>query len=828
MAKGNEFEERALIFLKYLFELLGFPVTEARQQETGTQNGFDIRIGFLDESGRVRTFYFECKDYKTKISWNDIAVKIHELHASNHRPDGFIALSPHRDFSNIHINVIDNLTKSLQTPIKYWTPSTNVKEYFSLDDAFYEFVFGKRPETTEEEKALIRQKIRSLIVDMLRQKDELSAKPPSIKFPKELTLKLPKIDKDDIIGRADELQELHQLLFSNKKVVVVNGLGGIGKTTLAQGYLSKYYNDYQHIVWISQLTKDIVSDITSTEGLADNLRIFREGKETGQLFNEIISRLKSITGSPNLLILDNVDEELAKLKDYLPGQPHWHVLVTSRKHIEGFHAKELDFLSPEKAIALFKKHCSRITSDDQVADLVKAIDYHTLTIELLAKTAQRHRTDIETLKTAIQNDLRSNISVPHKGKGEKIDNVRSYLSSIFKVSGLTEDEVWLMKQFTCLPAEFHPYDRLLELIDPDETKKEVFAESCSSLVEQGWLLFNAKTEAYKMHLVVQEVAIRQLLPEMQDIDGLLEKITECLDLDQTKDNPIDKFKWIPYGNTLLNNFPDDTSEEIAQLQNNLAVVLQELGDYTGARELLEKALCSDEQNLGPDNPTTAIRYSNLATVLQDLGDYAGARGLLEKAVRSCEQNLGPDHPNTAVSYSNLATVLQDLGDYTEARELLKKALCSDEKNFGPDHPSRAVSYSNMAIVLQALGDYAGARVLLEKAVCSYNQNFGPDHPTTAVSYSNLATVLYDVGDYTGAKVLLEKALRSTEQNFGPDHPTTAVRYSKLALVHRDLGDYAVALELAQKGLSILRKTLPENHPYISQAQSIYDSIKAGL
>jgi hypothetical protein len=132
MNKGIELEEKALKFLKYLFEILGFPVTEARRQEPGTQNGFDIRIGFLDESGRERTFYFECKDYKTKISWNDIAVKIHELYASNHRPDGFIALSPHMDFSNIHINVIDNLSESLQTPIKYWSPTTNVKEYFSL------------------------------------------------------------------------------------------------------------------------------------------------------------------------------------------------------------------------------------------------------------------------------------------------------------------------------------------------------------------------------------------------------------------------------------------------------------------------------------------------------------------------------------------------------------------------------------------------------------------------------------------------------------------------------------------------------------------------
>ena len=61
---------------------------------------------------------------------------------------------------------------------------------------------------------------------------------------------------------------------------------------------------------------------------------------------------------------------------------------------------------------------------------------------------------------------------------------------------------------------------------------------------------------------------------------------------------------------------------------------------------------SDEQNFGPEHPTTAVRYSNLALVLQDLGDYAGAKELLEKAMRSDEQNFGPEHPTTAVRFES--------------------------------------------------------------------------------------------------------------------------------------------------------------------------------
>jgi signal recognition particle GTPase len=67
------------------------------------------------------------------------------------------------------------------------------------------------------------------------------------KTSKELTLRIPKIHLTEVIGREDELEDLHKLLFDNKHVVVVNGLGGIGKTTLAQAYMSLYYDDYQHI-----------------------------------------------------------------------------------------------------------------------------------------------------------------------------------------------------------------------------------------------------------------------------------------------------------------------------------------------------------------------------------------------------------------------------------------------------------------------------------------------------------------------------------------------------------------------------------------------------
>jgi len=48
--------------------------------------------------------------------------------------------------------------------------------------------------------------------------------------------------------------------------------------------------------------------------------------------------------------------------------------------------------------------------------------------------------------------------------------------------------------------------------------------------------------------------------------------------------------------------------------------------------LQERALAIDEAAYDPDHPTVARDLNNLATILQDLGDLAGARPLQERAL----------------------------------------------------------------------------------------------------------------------------------------------------------------------------------------------------
>ena len=107
---------------------------------------------------------------------------------------------------------------------------------------------------------------------------------------KELTISLPKLQENKIVGRQEDLEDIYKRLFDNQQVVLVNGMGGIGKTTVAQVYLTKYYEQYNYIGWITlnasttdAADNNIETDFINTTGLLQRFDINVEGKTVDEL-----------------------------------------------------------------------------------------------------------------------------------------------------------------------------------------------------------------------------------------------------------------------------------------------------------------------------------------------------------------------------------------------------------------------------------------------------------------------------------------------------------------------------------------------------------------
>lgn len=169
---GTDFESKVKPFFKKLFEDMGFFVFEVRNQKSGTQNGFDIKIECEDDCGISRNVFIECKYYDSKLNWSELLNKQVELSGSNYSCDCFIALSPKENLSNINDNlqsVFENFSKH---PVEFWTPDNDVQEMFAIDDGLYQAIYDEPcPFTIIVQEQL--QKIKRKLQLLFKKKDAL-------------------------------------------------------------------------------------------------------------------------------------------------------------------------------------------------------------------------------------------------------------------------------------------------------------------------------------------------------------------------------------------------------------------------------------------------------------------------------------------------------------------------------------------------------------------------------------------------------------------------------------------------------------------------------
>ena len=310
----------------------------------------------------------------------------------------------------------------------------------------------------------------------------------------------------------------------------------------------------------------------------------------------------------NLLVIDNAQAQVAQKEIYerLPGLPNWRVLLTSRLKLEGFDQLPLDTLGLEASIELFRTYYQGNYTEEELEALLQEIGCHTLTVELLAKLLDKLNnllsvsalTEILQQKKLNDPDLQEKIRTNHSGEEQ---GIYFHLMKAFELSKLHEREVWLLKQFVCLPVQQYSVAGLADLL---QEKPLGLNKTLNSLAAKGLLTLH-ENKSFSIHRLIQQVAEYQLKPVYADVKTLVERISNLLHIDQAKDNPVDKFPYVIFGAHIQQVMLDPIEADFASFQSNLALVYQDLGDYEQARDLLKLALQSDMNNFGEDHPSTA-------------------------------------------------------------------------------------------------------------------------------------------------------------------------------------------------------------------------------
>lgn len=129
-----------------------------------------------------------------------------------------------------------------------------------------------------------------------------------------------------------------------RKVFIVHGLGGIGKTQLLVEFTRKHQRSYSAVFWINGSSKEIlrrnIADVASRipqHQLPERSRNYSQNRSASldEAVEDVLEWLSQPLNDQWLLILDNVDREISDteafdVKEYFPTADQGSILITSR------------------------------------------------------------------------------------------------------------------------------------------------------------------------------------------------------------------------------------------------------------------------------------------------------------------------------------------------------------------------------------------------------------------------------------------------------------------------------------------------------------------
>jgi CHAT domain-containing protein/Tfp pilus assembly protein PilF len=280
----------------------------------------------------------------------------------------------------------------------------------------------------------------------------------------------------------------------------------------------------------------------------------------------------------------------------------------------------------------------------------------------------------------------------------------------------------------------------------------------------------------------------------------------------------------------------DHPDAIGSLQN-LAILHQAKGDFTGARALGEELLAAKTKLMGkdhwqvtnarldlaeadvfarltPEDRQALSHCDELSGKAMKLASKGGAEQALPLAKEVLEirtRLLGPKHRSTVLADFWLGTILADLRQFTAAEPHFQRIVHVNKEILGEKHPNYASSMIMLAKLYENMDDYAKAEPLYQKALLIQRDVLGENHPDYLTSVNNLGGLYSAMGNYAEAESLYRQVVQIRKVVLGERHPDYATSLTNLAANYHKMGQFAKAEPLYRQAVQIRRDAIGENH-----------------
>ncbi|KAG9106645.1 hypothetical protein FRC07_008765 [Ceratobasidium sp. 392] len=558
---------------------------------------------------------------------------------------------------------------------------------------------------------------------------------------------------------------------NERRVCVVHGLGGSGKTQIALKAVERTLDHWTDIVYVDATTRETM--ISALEGFAKARRI-------GETYEEALRWLE-MSSKPWLLAFDNADDPDLGLPRFIPGGPHGSVLITTRLRTlaalgrpDGPESEcAVGGMSADEALELLLRK-ARMQSQvlpteetDAATKLVQDLGYLALAIVhagayiWCSKTsiAKYRKQCLEQTKTALEKYSKLPGNVEEYEKTVYTTWVMSYerlsphtrqalgLMAYLHHDGITEEmferaadnRAWVP---TIPPGDEevatrkYVLDHLEFYLDTNgRWDSNAFSEVMDELVLYSLIDYDRVNEAYTLHVLVQDWT-RTMTTDAKTVTATHTSHLLALSIDGSDDLESHAYRrgLLLHVSELLGKLSTGNANDASYF----AKVYDESGRWQQAEQLQVQVLDGTKQALGELHPDTLTSMANLASTYSNQGRWDEAESLEVQVLDASKQALGELHPDTLSSMNNLASTYWNQGRWDEAESLYVQVLDASKQALGELHPETLISMHNLALTYSDMGRLDDAEALLVQAVAANKTVFGEVHCETLEAMEALA------------------------------------------------------------------------------------------
>ncbi|CUA72935.1 Kinesin light chain [Rhizoctonia solani] len=650
-------------------------------------------------------------------------------------------------------------------------------------------------------------------------------------------------------GRGSENAQVIQCITGGKgerRVCVVHGLGGTGKTQLVLNVVERTWDEWNHVIYV---------DASSAEAIEKALKDFGTARNVGETYKNAIAWLESCA-ERWLMVFDNADTLSTNVRQYIPSRGHnGSVMITTRLPDLANLAKgpgsvcHLSSMSQTDGVALLLKTAS---SDDQCppddnTQAAEELDFGRLALAIVhagAYIAHSPGMTIAKYRSLFLSQRRRMLEeyakLPEAARlDERGDTVYTTWKMCYdQLQPESRELLWLtaylhydgifeeiferaarniqVGHYTLPPTELElqACDRvrqyLLVFLDSNGNWDTVkFTRVMADLRSYSLIDFDRMNLTYRIHVLVHDWA-KTVIPHTPElaIECTATLLSLSIDWEEHSKSLAFKRQLGLHVTAALTHNPN--------IGANHSDYMQEVYRYTGQWEqrakLLHRLLSTFREELGEESLKTWSTIRNLAQTYSNLGQYEEVLRLRKQVLDAYKRLHGEEHPATLNCMYDLSCSYLNLGRYDEAEQLQMQTLDAYKRVMGEEHPYTRASMNVLAQTYARLGRFGEVERLQVQALDAYKQVLGSEHPSTLISMNNLALLYSRLGRYKDAEQLQVQTLNACKRVMGEEHPDTFLSMSALAATYGYLGRHDEAAQLQIQALNKFKRVLGEEHP----------------